>query len=272
MVKYHEWLYQPLKPKPLAGKTILITRAAGQSSQFRQLLEHQGAEVVEVPTLVITPPASWEPLDQAIAQIGTYNWLILTSANAVEFFFQRLHAHNLDSRSLHHLKIAVVGRKTGELLSIQGLIPDLIPSDFIADSLVARFPECVNSRILFPRVQSGGREVLITELEQKGAKVDAVPAYESGCPQDIDEIALRSLQTHQIDILTFASSKTVRNFHQLISKALPDEWDQLLDSVQIASIGTQTSIACRELLGRVDIEAQEFTLEGLAQAIVNTCN
>jgi len=267
VVKYHDW-YRSAPQKPLAGKRILITRAAGQSSQFRQILENEGAEVVEMPTLVISAPDSWQALDQAIAEIQEYKWLILTSANAVEFFFQRLRFHNLDSRSLHNLKIAVVGRKTAEFLAQQGIIPDLIPPDFIADSLAASFPDCTGLRILFPRVQSGGREVLITELEQRGAKVNAVPTYESGCPKYIDELALRSLRKKEIDILTFASSKTVKHFQQLLSQQFPvTEWSEWLSSVQIASIGTQTSVTCRELLGRVDIEATEFTLEGLAQAI-----
>lgn len=268
VVKYHEWMYQPIKREPLAGKRILVTRSIGQSSQFKELLENTGAIVIEMPTLVISPPDSWELLDQAIAQIHTYQWLILTSANAVEFFFQRLHFHHLDSRALHHLKIAVVGRKTAESLSQYGIIPDLVPSEFIADHLAAEFPDCQGLRILFPRVQSGGREVLITELEQKGAEVNAVPAYESGCPKEIDELALRSLSNHQIDILTFASSKTVKHFHQLLSQVEPPNvWKHWLSSVQIASIGTQTSAACVELLGRVDIEAQEFTLEGLVTAV-----
>ncbi len=269
VVKYHEWMYKPIKPQPLTGKRILITRAAGQSSQFKQLLLNEGAEVIEMPTLVISPPNSWDLLDRAIAQIQEYNWLILTSTNAVEFFFERLHVHHLDSRSLHKLKIAVVGRKTAESLAVQGITPDLIPPDFIADSLAVNFPDCQGLKILFPRVQSGGREVLITELEQKGAKVDAVPAYESGCPLEIDEFAWRSLKNKEIDILTFASSKTVKHFHQLLSqKVAIAVWTEWLSSVQIASIGTQTSTACRELLGRVDIEAEEFTLEGLVKSLI----
>lgn len=268
VVKYHDLIYQPIKRKPLEGKRILVTRSVGQSSQFKQLLEKTGAEVIEMPTLVILPPDTWKPLDQAIAQIQNYDWLILTSANAVEFFFQRLHFHHLDSRCLHHLKIAVVGRKTAEFLALQGIIPDLIPTEFIADNLAANFPDCQDLRILFPRVQSGGREVLITELEHKGAKVNAVPAYESGCPKEIDELALRSLQNYQIDILTFASSKTVKHFYQLLCQVQPPSiWNQWLSSVQIASIGTQTSATCVELLSRVDIEAKEFTLEGLVAAI-----
>lgn len=100
--------------------------------------------------------------------------------------------------------------------------------------------------------------------------MNAVPAYESGCPQEIDELALRSLRNQSIDILTFASSKTVKHFYQLLCQVeSPNIWTQWLASTQIASIGTQTSATCRELLGRVDIEAKEFTLEGLAAAITN---
>ncbi len=271
VVRHHDWIYQAPKKLALTGKRILVTRATGTSGEFRQLLETAGAEVIEMPTLVILPPDSWEALDRAIAHIQDYDWLIFTSANAVDFFFQRLRAQNRDSRSLHHLKIAVVGRKTAEFLAQHGIIADLVPRDFIADALAADFPACAGSKILFPRVQSGGRDILISELEQKGAIITAIAAYESGCPPKIDAMALSALQNQHVDILTFASSKTVKHFCQLLNQVAPPEtWANWLSLVKIASIGTQTSASCRELLGRVDIEANEFTITGLAEAICLT--
>ncbi|WP_019499829.1 uroporphyrinogen-III C-methyltransferase [Pseudanabaena sp. PCC 6802] len=286
VVKHHAWMHwyklsvtdmdanidtDRTKPaKPLDGKRILVTRAAGQSGQFAELLVGQGAQVIEMPTLAILPPTSWEKLDAAIAAIDTYDWLILTSANAVESFFQRLRDRGRDVRALAQLKIAVVGRKTADLLAKYNIIPDLIPPDFIADALVENFPPAKDLKILFPRVQSGGREVLVDRLAQQGAIVDAVPAYESGCPEQIDPVALEAIQAQQIDVITFASSKTVKHFHQLLSGAIaPEIWQTWIANVKIASIGPQTSATCIELLGRVDIEAGEYTLEGLTEAISN---
>lgn len=269
MVNLDQIANQTTNTQPLYGQRILVTRAAGQSSQFTEMLTDQGAQVIEMPTLAILPPSSWEELDRAIAHIETYNWLILTSANAVESFFARLRDRGQDARALSQLKIAVVGRKTAEVLAKFSITPDFIPPDFIADSLVEKFPTSVEGlKILFPRVQSGGREVLIEQFSQHGATVDAVPAYESGCPAQIDPIALQTIQTQQIDVITFASSKTVKHFHQLLSGvAAPELWQAWIADIKIASIGPQTSATCHELLGRVDIEAEEFTLEGLTKAI-----
>ncbi|MEG4329585.1 uroporphyrinogen-III C-methyltransferase [Microcoleus sp. herbarium5] len=255
---------------PLAGKTILVTRSVSQSAEFSDRLQQQGARVIEMPALVIGPPSTWEPLDSAIAQLSSFHWLILTSHNAVDCFFQRLQAKGKDARSLFGIKIAVVGKKTAESLRSHSLQPDFIPPNFIADSLVENFPDNLqNCKILFPRVESGGREVLVKEFTAKGAQVIEVPAYQSCCPETIDPIALSSLQNQAINIITFASSKTVHNFCNLIQQSpklsLSKDW---LENVCIASIGPETSKSCQNLLGKLDVEAKEYTLDGLTEAIV----
>jgi uroporphyrinogen-III synthase len=254
---------------PLAAKTILVTRAAGQSSQFTRLLQQQGAQVLELPTLVITPPSSWAGLDAAIAQLAQFNWLILTSANAVEYFFDRLGSQLQSIDALGGTKIAVVGEKTAMVLRKRGCAPDFIPPNFVADSLVTSFPVPIaGQRILFPRVETGGREVLVQEFTQQGATVTEVAAYQSGCAATIDPSVLAALQAGKVDVVTFASSKTVRCFCQLVKQTIGPEWPLILKSVGVASIGPQTSETCIKLLGRVDIEAREYTLEGLTQALV----
>lgn len=251
----------------LATKTVLVTRAAGQSSQFADLLTAQGATVIEMPALEIRPPSSWAPLDAAIAELPSFHWLILTSANAVTFFFERL-AIAAPTATLDGLNIAVVGRKTAQVLSRYGRSPDYIPPNFVADDLVATFPVAVGGlRILFPRVESGGREVLVQEMTAAGATVVEVPAYESGCPAVPDAAAIAALQAQRVAVITFASSKTVRHTVQLLAQALGETWQDVLNPIAIASIGPQTSETCHELLGRVDIEATEYTLDGLTQAI-----
>ena len=255
---------------PLAGKTILVTRSVSQSAEFSDRLQQQGARAIEMPALVIGAPSSWEALDSAIAQMSSFHWLILTSHNAVDCFFQRLQAKGKDARSLFGIKIAVVGKKTAESLRSHSLQPDFIPPHFVADSLVENFPDQLqNSKILFPRVESGGREVLVKEFTAQGAQVIEVPAYQSCCPENIDPIALAALQNQAVNIITFASSKTVQNFCHLLEKtpelSLSQDW---LKNICIASIGPETSKSCQKLLGKLDVEATEYTLDGLTEAIV----
>ncbi|WP_199249458.1 uroporphyrinogen-III C-methyltransferase [[Phormidium] sp. ETS-05] len=271
--------------KPLQGKTVLVTRSAAQGGEFRALLEASGANVIEMPTIEIGPPSSWEQLDGAIARLRQFHWLILTSTNGVQYFFERLTAQGKDARALAGLKIAVVGKKTALHLEQHGITPDYIPPNFVADSLAATFPEDLTDKnILFPRVETGGREVLVAELTAKGAKVEEVPAYESDRPAKIDPTAWKALKNRQVDIITFASSKTVQYFCQLVeNKYLESQdsadssdtaatgknksWPDLLAKVCVASIGPATSKTCHSLLGRVDVEATEYTLEGLTKAI-----
>ncbi|OKH17897.1 uroporphyrinogen-III C-methyltransferase [[Limnothrix rosea] IAM M-220] len=251
----------------LAGQTILITRAASQSSEFGQLLTEIGANILEMPALEIREPSTWEPLDQAIAMIETFSWLILTSANGVEFFFRRLRALGKDARVLGHLKIAVVGTKTAKFLEQEGLKADFIPPDYVADSLVENFPEALDhQKILFPRVETGGRNILVKELTAQGATIVEAPAYESGCPHSVPGEVWQALQNKHIKIVTFASSKTVKNFWTLIQQNGGDR--HLLKNIKLASIGPLTSQTCLEIFGRVDIEAEQYTLNGLRDAII----
>ncbi|MBW4563739.1 MAG: uroporphyrinogen-III C-methyltransferase [Mojavia pulchra JT2-VF2] len=266
---------------PLAGKTILVTRSVGQSSQFSDRLTASGATVIEMPTLEIGPPSSWEALDHAIANLSNFDWLILTSTNGVDYFFDRLTAQGKDARSLAGIKIAVVGEKTAQSLKKHGLKPDFIPANFVADALAENLrEELAQKKVLFPRVESGGREVLIKELTAKGAEVIEVAAYQSCCPKTIPQSAQLALQNHEVDIITFASSKTVQFFCELVTNIFSNYSNvnqssvvaDTLEGVCIASIGPQTSKTCQALIGRVDVEAEEYTLDGLTQALIKWAN
>lgn len=253
---------------PLTGQTVLITRSAGQSSQFTKLLQAQGATVLEMPAIEVGPPSTWDGLDGAIAQLQQFQWIILTSTNGVDYFFQRLSSQGKDARALAGIKVAVVGKKTAQHLKGYGLQADFIPPDFVADALVEHFPDALEGlHILFPRVETGGRDVLVQEFTQAGARVTEVAAYQSGCTQTLTLDVQQALEAQRIQAITFASSKTVQCFHQLLKQHGLDV-DQLLAPVCIASIGPQTSDACRQWLGRVDVEATEYTLEGLTTALV----
>jgi uroporphyrinogen III methyltransferase / synthase len=263
----------PEADRPLANHTILVTRSADQSATFTDLLTDRGATVIEMPTLEITPPSTWNGLDIAISQIQLYDWLILTSANAVDYFFDRFATLNYDVRSIAGLKIAVVGKKTAQFLKKRGFNPDFTPPDFVADSLIEHFPDALNPdalnnvKILFPRVESGGREVLVQAFTAAGAIVTEVAAYQSGCPTEPDATAIAAIQSQQITIVTFASSKTVKHFYRLLKQSFGETALDRLTGMRVASIGPQTSKTCQELLGRVDMEATEYTLEGLVEAI-----
>jgi uroporphyrinogen III methyltransferase / synthase len=261
---------------PLAGQTILVTRSASQATAFCDRISAAGATVLEMPAIEIVPPSSWELLDNAIANLETFHWLILTSANGVNYFLDRLIEQGQDLRSLSHLKIAVVGRQTATTLKQRGLQADFIPPNFVADSLVEHFPQPNLSGLpmLFPRVETGGRDVLVAQFKAQGASVTEVPAYQSQCTCSISPQVLEAFQTQMIDVMTFASSKTVQCVCQLLQRTAStagQNWLQWIQEVQIASIGPQTSATCEQLLGRVDVEATEYTLEGLVQSIVDHC-
>ncbi|NJL90689.1 MAG: uroporphyrinogen-III C-methyltransferase [Coleofasciculaceae cyanobacterium SM2_1_6] len=267
-------------PLPLAGKTILVTRAANQASEFSELLQQQGAEILEMPTLEIIPPSSWQALDAAIEHLANFDWLLLTSANAVNYFCQRLLASSQDLRSLATIKIAVVGTKTAQSLEAWGIKPDFIPQEFIAEALLTNFPVALPGlKILFPRVETGGREILVREMTKAGAIVHEVAAYESRCPNQISPEVSLALTTDQIDIITFTSSKTVEYFWQILQQGgvisnmmekIEYPTSKLLENTLIAAIGPQTAKSCKGILGKMDIEAQEYTLEGLAKAIITS--
>jgi uroporphyrinogen III methyltransferase / synthase len=155
----------------LRGKTVVITRAASQSAELRTGLEDLGARVIECPTIHIVPPASWKPVDDAIRRLNTYNWLLFTSANAVEQFMDRMGSRR------PAIPIAVVGSSTGKRLGAWGLKPSLVPADFRAEGLLEAFAEnLVGTRILFPRAEVA-RELLPEELRRRGATVDVVTVY-----------------------------------------------------------------------------------------------
>ncbi|MEB3235336.1 MAG: uroporphyrinogen-III synthase [Cyanobacteriota bacterium] len=259
----------------LQGRCIGVTRAEAQASEARVLFEQAGARVVDLPALVITPPSDWGPLDDALAELESFHWLVISSSNGAEAVDARLRQRG---SSLAHrppgLKIAAVGRKTAQRLDELGAIADFVPPDFVADSLIEHFPSSAwGLRLLIPRVQSGGRSVLADAFAAAGARVVEVAAYETGCPAGLPSAAVAALNAGELDAITFSSAKTVRHTAQLLESAFGPDWRQRLDApvqgkaaVAVVSIGPQTSKACHSLLGRVDAEASPHDLSGLVQA------
>lgn len=255
---------------PLVGRRIAITRAESQLGAARQLFEAAGATVLDLPALVVTPPDDWGPLDDALAELEDFHWLVFSSSNGVEAVEQRLQRRGRSlARRPSGVRLAAVGRKTAARLEELGAAADFVPPAFVADSLVEHFPVSGwGLRLLLPRVQSGGRTLLAEAFAAAGARVVEVAAYETGCPRQLPTATLAALERGELDALTFSSAKTVSHTAQLLAAAFGAGWQQRLAGLAIVSIGPQTSHRCRELLGRVDGEADPYDLDGLCQACI----
>ena len=217
----------------LSGRCIGVTRAEAQAGAARQLFERAGASVVDLPALVIGPPDTWGPLDDALDELEHFHWLIFSSSNGVDAVEQRLQ------------------RRHGS----------------VADSLIEHFPSSAwGLRLLLPRVQSGGRTLLAEAFGEAGARVVEVAAYETRCPDGLPSAAVAALERGKLDALTFSSAKTVHHTVALLQGAFGSQWPSRLENLAVVSIGPQTSRACLELLGRVDAEASPHELEGLVLA------
>ncbi|MFN6353506.1 MAG: uroporphyrinogen-III synthase [Cyanobacteriota bacterium] len=255
---------------PLQGCRIAVTRAEQQLGAARQLFEQAGAQVVDLPALVVGPPEDWRPLDEALADLAQFHWLIFSSANGVEALQARLRRRGGElSHPPKGLRIAAVGRRTAERLDELGVRVDFVPTRFVADALIDEFPVSAwGLHLLLPRVQSGGRTLLAEAFSSAGARVVEVPAYETRCPDGLPSQAIQALQQGTLQAITFSSGKTVRHCAQLLEGAFGSQWRQVLEGVKLVSIGPQTSQPCLEVLGRVDAEAEPHDLAGLVEACV----
>ena len=255
---------------PLSGRCIGVTRAEQQSGEARRLLEALGAQVVDIPALVIGPPDDWRPLDEALSELESFHWILFSSANGVESVQQRLARLGTSlARRPGNARLAAVGRKTAAVLESLGAPADFVPPSFVADSLIDHFPVSGwGLKLLLPRVQSGGRTVLAEAFGAAGSRVVEVAAYETRCPEGLPSGALQALSRRRLNALTFSSSKTVRHTARMLEDSFGESWRELLAGLQVISIGPQTSHSCRQWLGRMDAEADPHDLEGLAQACV----
>jgi uroporphyrinogen III methyltransferase/synthase len=253
--------------KPLFGKRVVLTRPQEQAREFSQLLTAYGAEPVEVPTIQIVPPASWQTIDDAMTRLSTYQWLIFTSVNGVRPFMDRLHAAGKDARALANLRLCAIGPRTAQELGTYGLIPNVIPAEFQAEGVIAALAHVGirGSRILIPRAEVA-REILPHQLRELGAAVDVIPVYRTIAPA-VDVASLtQQLQDGQVAVVTFTSSSTVRNFVELFGGR--DRVRPLLAGVVVACIGPITARTAEEYGLMVTVMPAENTVPALAEAIV----
>ena len=260
--------------RPLFRKRVVVTRTRDQASELVNLLENYGAECIEYPTIAIEAVASYEILDRALAEIGTYHWLLFTSINAVDYFFQRLFELGRDVRDLKGPKIAAVGRVTAEALAGRGIRADLLPREFTGDGLAETLIETgvKDLRILIPRALKA-RESLPETLGSAGAEITVAPVYQNVLPGsstggELKEELRNALLEKDVDMVTFTSSSTVRNFVKLLDIQTPDEMQKLMSGVAVAAIGPITAKTAEELGLPVDVQPAEYTIPDLVDSIV----
>jgi uroporphyrinogen-III synthase len=254
-----------LNARPLQGKRILVGRARHQAGILSDQLRELGAEVIEIPFIEICPPPSWRPLDQAIACLLDYDWLILTSVNGVQALFARMRKLCKSEADLLHLDIAAIGPATRKAIERLGLPVDVVPPEYVAESVVAELaPQVKGKRVLLVRAKVA-RDVIPRELTDAGARVDVVEAYETVLPESSRAMLAEVMRdpARRPHAITFTSSSSVKNFFDLLGR----ENAGLLDGVTLASIGPVTSATLRELGLRADVEASEFTVPALVEAL-----
>ena len=249
--------------KILFGKKILNTRARAQASTLTKKLESLGAEVIEFPTIKITAPTdNFNGLDAAVKNLRGYDWIIFTSANGVEKFFERLKKFKLDARAFCNSKVAAIGTSTAEKLSKFGIIADVIPKEFRAESLIdALKDEVAGKNILIARAEVA-RDVLPRELEKFGAKVTVAAAYKTVSDNENIDAVKTQLDNGEIDFVTFTSSSTVENFVKAFGV-------ESLKNIKTAAIGPITAQKLKNFGVDVAIVAEIFTINGLVDAIKN---
>jgi uroporphyrinogen-III synthase/uroporphyrinogen III methyltransferase/synthase len=248
---------------PLAGRRVLVTRAVHQASKLSQGLLTLGAEPVEVPVLEIRPPASFGPLDAALRQLDSYNWLILTSANVVRVL-QELSAALGISLSRHaSLHVAAVGSATAKAAIDAGIKVNYIPESYVAESLVeGLLGKVAGQRVLLARA-AVARDVIPDAMRAAGAQVDVVDAYQNAMPKAAPE-QLRQALRQGIDAATFTSSSSANHLAEAVDRAcLP--WP--LPGIPAISIGPITSQTLRELGWEPAAEANPSDIQGLISAV-----
>jgi uroporphyrinogen-III synthase len=277
---------------PLQGKRVLVTRTREQASVLSERLRQLGATPVEFPTIRIVLPEDWTKLDAALKRLFVlkedqrpyYDWLVLTSANGVQICCERLQQLGYHPQDLC-VRVATIGPATAAMLARYGVQAALIPEEYVAESVAIALRKDAQQRgiplreqrILLARAAEA-RKVLKIALQQEGALVDEVAVYSTQaapCDDEQGRAVLHQLQQHQLDLLTFTSASTVRNFVTWLKQNAQDDLDVYRELIHhctqttIACIGPITAQAARELGLPVHIEAEEFTIEGLVTAIVD---
>ena len=258
---------QWFESKPLFGKRILVTRARSQASELSAMIQDLGGEAVEFPVIRIIPSTNSEGYNKVIKELDSYDWVIFTSVNGVKSFFAKLKEEKVDIRSLSKARIAAIGPKTAEELEEKGLNVEVLPQEFMAEGLLDSLSGHLVSgqKVLLPRADIA-RKILPDKLKEKGLEVVEIDAYETVIDAENKDEIVELLKEKRINVITFTSSSTVKNFLESIKD---ENIDKLLDNVTLASIGPITTDTANKLGLNIHITAEEYTISGLVDAIAN---
>jgi len=258
---------RPVDQRPLEGRTIVITRARAQAQRFAQLLEAAGARVLQAPTIVIEPPASWELLDTALGALESFTWVVFTSVNGVAMVDRRLSARGLAWTAISRKRVAAIGPATAEALAEHGVRVELVPTEYRAEGLVEGLRRVLGpgDRVLLPRAKET-RDVLVVELRRLGVAVTEVPAYQTRRIEDGVARLREALASGSVDAVTFTSSSTARNFAEQFSD---DERSAWRGRITVASIGPITAATAAEYGLSTDVMPSEYTIPALARALAD---
>lgn len=250
--------------KPLFGQRILITRAQNQAGELARRIDELGGEPYEFPVIQTVPPRHPEPLEEAIRQVETFDWIVFTSVNGVRFFLDRLRTCGVDIRAMRGQLVAV-GPKTAEVLKEYGLIPWSLPSEFSQEGVIQVLQDQVRpgQKVLFPRGNLARRDLPET-LQKLGCSVTEVDAYETLPASDGAKEVAAQIKEGKIHVITFTSSSTVKNFCAAMQ---PYDVTPSLEKVTIAAIGRITAETARQWGLHVDVVAGEATIDGLLNAL-----
>jgi uroporphyrinogen III methyltransferase/synthase len=247
--------------RSLAGKRIVVTRTRTQAGVLSNQLRAMGADVIELPTIRIEPPSDLRAFAELVQDAHVYDWIVFTSPNGVNSFFDLFYKLYDDARELGPAKIAAIGPATAQRIKDFHVHVDLQPSEYVAEAVVREFKKqggVENLRILLARAEKA-RDVLPRELSAMGGIVDEAFAYRTVPETRDDNGARRRLLEEGADLITFTSSSTVENYMAL---GLP--WPA---GMQVASIGPVTSKTARDLGLNVDMEARRHDIPGLVDTI-----
>lgn len=250
--------------KPLTGRVVLVTRAREQAGAFAELLEAAGARVLLVPTIAIEPPHSWAPLDAAL--VRNFRWVVFTSVNGVAMVRRRVEATGRGRDLLERARLAAIGPATAGALGEWGLAAEVVPGEYVAEGLLGCLRPLVarGETVLLPRAAET-RDVLVRELSALGAHVTEVAAYRTRAASEQAGALRGALADGRVDVVTFTSSSTVRSFCAFFGAA---ELPRLLSGVTVACIGPITRATAEERGLATQIVPDEYTIPGLARAIV----
>jgi uroporphyrinogen III methyltransferase/synthase len=251
--------------RPLLGRRVVVTRPRAQAARLAVLLEAYGAEVEPLPAIQLEPPADWGPLDDAIAHLDRFAWVIFTSANGVAAFAERLAHAGRDGSALAASRVAAIGPETAAALRRTGVRTDVVPGEYRAEALAEALGPHVEpgQPVLLVRAAEA-REVLPHSLAALGARVTVAPAYRTRAAAEGADRVRQLLESHRVDAVTFTSSSTVRGFLALLP---PEAAGPLLGAVVLAAIGPITAATLAEHGLSAAVVPREYTVPALAAAL-----